>query len=103
MAKTNEHNTVMTQESADRFSSQFDELKTSLGQLREDVSKLLSHASGTAKSGAGMLKEQAAHLRDRGVESFEHAERRIGQRPVSSVLWAFGIGFIFAKLFLGKR
>jgi len=103
MSKTNEHNTAMKEESADRFSSELVELKTSLGQLREDVSKLLSHASGTAKSGAGMLKDQAAHLRDRGVESFERVERRIGQKPVSSVLWAFGIGFIFAKLFLRKR
>jgi ElaB/YqjD/DUF883 family membrane-anchored ribosome-binding protein len=93
--------------STDRFSSDLEELKTSFGQLREDVTTLLKNASGTARSGAGMLKDRAASaaldLRHRGVESVERVEHKIGQKPLLSVALALGIGFIFAKLFMRRR
>jgi ElaB/YqjD/DUF883 family membrane-anchored ribosome-binding protein len=65
-------------ESTDRLSSDLAELKTSYRELRNDVTKLLSNASGTA-------------------------ERRIVQKPLLSVAMAFGIGLVFARLFMRKR
>jgi ElaB/YqjD/DUF883 family membrane-anchored ribosome-binding protein len=93
--------------STDRLSSDLAELKSSFGQLREDVTTLLKNASGTAKSAAGMLKDRAASaaldLKHRGVESVERVEHKIGQKPLLSVAVALGIGFVLAKLFMRKR
>lgn len=90
-------------ESTDRFSSDLEDLKTSFGQLRKDVTRLLSNASGTAKSGAGALKDHARNLKHRGVESVERVEHKIGQKPLLNVALALGIGFVFAKLFMRRR
>jgi len=65
-------------ESTDRISSDLAEMKNSFRELRKDVTKLLSNASGTA-------------------------ERRIVQKPLLSVAMALVVGFVFAKLFMRKR
>jgi len=102
MSKSNEQHAAVKEDSTDRFSSDFEELKSSFSQLREDVTTLLSNASGTAKSGAGMLKEQARNIKHRGIESVEEVEDRISQRPLRSMAMAAGIGFLFA-LFMRRR
>jgi ElaB/YqjD/DUF883 family membrane-anchored ribosome-binding protein len=102
MSKANEHGAAVKDQSTDRFSSDLEELKSSFSQLREDVTTLLSNASGTARSGAGMLKEQARNMKLRGVESVDEVEHIIIKRPLRSVAMAAGIGFLFA-LFMRRR
>ena len=102
MSTTNEQHPGVKEDSTDRFSSDFEELKSSFARLRDDVTRLLSNASGTAKSGAGMLKAQARNIKHRGIESVEEVEDRISQRPLRSIAMAAGIGFLFA-LFTRRR
>ena len=78
MSKTSGHDTAVKEESTDRLASDLDELKTNFGQLRQDVTRLLDNASGTA-------------------------ERRIIRKPLMSVAMAFGIGFVMARVFMPHR
>jgi ElaB/YqjD/DUF883 family membrane-anchored ribosome-binding protein len=87
----NEQNTDVRDNASDRFSSDLESLQTSFVQLREDVSKLLNHAIGTARSGAGAIK-------DRGSESLEEVSEKISEQPILSAVIVFGIGFVLAKL-----
>ena len=103
MSKPNGHDSAVKEESSDRFMSDLDELKTNFGELRKDVTRLLEHASETAKSGAGMLKDRARNLTQHGVESIEHAENRIAGRQLLSVALAAGIGFVMANVLLRRR
>ena len=111
MTKTDEHH---VDEAKDRFSSDFETLKSSFAQLRDDVTQLLGNTLGTGKSGAGMIKDRAAtaavdlkdrlgDLKDYGVDSVEKYGQEIGKRPLLSVAIALGIGFVLAKLLTEKR
>jgi ElaB/YqjD/DUF883 family membrane-anchored ribosome-binding protein len=96
MSKTIAHDAAVKEESTDRFSSDLDELKTNFNQLRQDVTRLLENATGTAKRGAGMLNRC-------GVESIERVEQRISEKPLLSTTLAAGIGFVIAKVFMPHR
>jgi ElaB/YqjD/DUF883 family membrane-anchored ribosome-binding protein len=106
MSKTNEHHTEGKDHKTDHFSSDLKTLQSNFTQLREDVTELLNNAVGTARSGAGAIKDRAAsavgNLKDRGSDSFEQVGERIGERPFVSAAIAFGAGFIAAKL-LSRR
>ena len=114
MIKTNERDAEAKVESQDRFSSDFETLKSSFAQLRDDVTNLLKNSVGTGKSGAGVLQNRAStavvDLKDRlgdlkecGVESVEKIGQKIGERPLLSAAIALGIGFVLAKLLTTKR
>ena len=114
MTKTNERHADESHESKEQFSSDFDTLKTSFVQLRDDVHKLLSDALGAGKTGAGAIKDRAADAvdglkdrvhdgKDRVQDSVEKFGKRIEQRPLISVAIALGIGFILARLLHPKR
>jgi ElaB/YqjD/DUF883 family membrane-anchored ribosome-binding protein len=106
MSKTNEHATHTQHHMGDRFSSDVETLQKGFGQLREDVTKLLNNAVGTAKHGAGAIKERAADavgdLKDRGSASLEQVGEKISEKPLLSAAIAFGAGFIAAKLLSRK-
>jgi ElaB/YqjD/DUF883 family membrane-anchored ribosome-binding protein len=125
MHKTNDAQTEVSDDSKERFSSDFDQLKSSFAQLREDVSKLVGNTLGTGKSGAEMLKDRAAgavgDLKDRAAdavgdlkdrvddgkerihESFDRLGKKISERPLTSAAIALGIGFLLARLLHPKR
>ncbi len=94
MATTNENDTAVKDPTSGHFSD-FENLQLSFMQLREDVTKLLSDAVGTAKSGASAMK-------NRGSESVEQVGEKISEQPLLSAAIVFGIGFIAAKL-LSRR
>jgi ElaB/YqjD/DUF883 family membrane-anchored ribosome-binding protein len=106
MSKTSEHHAAVKEEPSERFSSDLEELKGNFDQLRKDVSTLLSNATGTAKRSAEVFRDHAATVaqdfKTRGAESVESAHKKISRNPLLSIAAAFGIGFIFAKLFLRK-
>ncbi|WP_156782088.1 DUF883 family protein [Acidihalobacter aeolianus] len=100
--------------------------KDEMNAIREDLSKLradvaeLTHAlkdlavnrAGTARdqAKAGVaearerLKQQANRAGEQGREYYDAFEQQIGERPMTSLLVSFGIGFVLAKLLdLGGR
>ena len=87
MSKTTEQHTAAKEESADRFSSDLEELKTGFGQLRSDMTILLKNASDAAKSG----------------ESIGSVDDTLRRKPLLSVAVAIGIGFVAARVFMPHR
>jgi ElaB/YqjD/DUF883 family membrane-anchored ribosome-binding protein len=114
MTKSSESHTDVSEDTKERFSADFDMLKSSFVQLRQDVHKLLGDALGAGKSSAEMIKDGAAgavgHLKDRigdGKErvhdSVEKFGQKIEERPLMSVAIAAGIGFLVATLLHSRR
>jgi ElaB/YqjD/DUF883 family membrane-anchored ribosome-binding protein len=114
MTKTSERHTDESSDPKEQFSSDFDTLKTSFVQLRDDVHKLLGDALGAGKSGAGAIKDRAADavgdLKDRIHDGKDHLRdsvdklgKKIEERPLMSVAIALGIGFLLARLLHPKR
>jgi len=88
-------------------------LKKSFAQLRTDLTSIVSNALGVGKSGAHLVKEQAAEavdgvknklhsIKDKGVHSAEAIENKIADHPITSILVAFGVGFMLARMFNRK-
>lgn len=88
-------------------------LKADVAKLRADVSDLLDvlreigaeKVESTKSSIEDEIRERRERLREainraeeRGRRTSEDFERNIAQHPLSSVLAAFGLGFILAKL-----
>ena len=102
--------TAENEESAADLKSDFENLKSSLGQLREDVGKLLSGALGAGQHGAAAIRNQASDavdgikqrisgLKDKGADRLESVEQKIADHPLTSALIAFGVGYMLGKLF----
>ena len=109
MASVSERVDQLSPGSSARVSQELDNLKSSFGQLRQDVSNLLSEAFGLGRTGAGIardgantavesLKSRMSDLKDRGAEQVASVEHRIEENPLTSALIAFGIGFVLAKI-----
>ena len=92
---------------------EMDALKADIAKLREDIVGLTSAVKGAASENMTDAKARAEErmhkvwedieerlegLLDEGKATFNKAERNVGEHPVGSVLTAFGIGFIIAKL-----
>jgi ElaB/YqjD/DUF883 family membrane-anchored ribosome-binding protein len=112
MTETSEH-TSAEAEARQAFSSDLESLKKSFAQLRSDLTSLVGNAVGAGKTSAHLVKEQAAaaadgvkhklhDLKDHGSETAEAIERKISERPLASVLIAFGIGYVMARLISRK-
>ena len=97
----------------DSIRKEMDALKADIAKLREDISNLTSAVKDTASenvAGAKARAEERVHqawadiegrledLLNEGKATFNKAEQQVGEHPVGSVLTAFGIGFIIAKL-----
>jgi ElaB/YqjD/DUF883 family membrane-anchored ribosome-binding protein len=113
MTHTEEHTTTADDGAKHAFSSDIESLKKSLAQLRTDVTSLLGTALNVGKTGAHVAKEQGAaavdgvkhkihDLKDKGAETAEAFEHKISDNPLTSVILAFGIGFILARIFSRK-
>ena len=53
---------------------------------------------GLTSGAAGGFSDQLTELKDKGLKTAQAAERRIVQHPKSSVLIAFGAGYLWARL-----
>jgi len=98
---------------------QIDDLKTDLKSLKTDLAELarilkdlgLGKVSDARSSieeelemGREELRRRLDEARGRGKKTMDDLEEGIGQHPFSSVLAAFGTGFLIAKLMsLGGR
>lgn len=97
----------------DSIRKEMDALKADIAQLREDILGLTSAVKGAASENVAGVKARAEErmhkvwadiekrledLLNDGKATFNKAEHKVGEHPVGSVLTAFGIGFIIAKL-----
>ena len=88
----------------------FDAIVSDLATLRQDFADLMSQmksgalkgANGAAENILGQLGDRANHLYDsmtaRGERSVKAIGRQVEERPVMSLLIAFGVGFIVSRL-----
>jgi ElaB/YqjD/DUF883 family membrane-anchored ribosome-binding protein len=88
----------------------FDAIVGDLAALRQDFADLMSQmksgalkgANGAAENILGQLGGRASHLYDsvtaQGERSVKAASRQVEERPVVSLLIAFGVGFIASRL-----
>lgn len=79
-----------------------DRLRTEMSEIRKDL-KTVSRAIKDLGSEKGQeALERFEHLgnkaRRRAMDTEERIEREISERPLVSVIAAFGIGFLLAKL-----
>ena len=79
-------------------------LRADLGKLREDVAALtasLAELVGESASGE-KVREMAARLAERakqtGRENLDALQRKIEERPLTSIAVAFGLGLVIGKL-----
>lgn len=103
----------------DSIRKEMDALKADIAKLREDIAGLTSAVKGAASEKVAGARAQAEErirgtwedleqrfedFLSQGQATFSKAEHQVGEHPVGSVLTAFGIGFIIAKLLsLGER
>ena len=90
-------------------------IKDDVAKLRADVSDLVgllkdlgAEKAGEAKASVNeelreRLRQAVGGAKERGQKAADEVEERIAQHPLSSLLAAFGIGFIIAKLTNGGR
>ncbi len=97
----------------DPVRKELDALKADIAQLRGDIVGLTHAVKGAATEkmaesrthaedrfrGAWQdIEHRLADLLDQSKATFNKAEQKVGEHPVGSVLTAFGLGFIIAKL-----
>jgi ElaB/YqjD/DUF883 family membrane-anchored ribosome-binding protein len=117
MASDNDNVSEAAVDPKDNFAADIESLKNSFSQLRSDLTNLVGNALGASKSGAGVVRERAAHvaanavdglknrfsdLKDKGAVGAEAVEEKIVENPIASALIAFGAGFILAKMLSRK-
>jgi ElaB/YqjD/DUF883 family membrane-anchored ribosome-binding protein len=93
-------------------------LKADLARLRDDLSALRKDLTGAASERFGEAREAGkakldamrteldrltAELKGQGVATLDEAERLIRDRPMTSLLAAFGIGLLLGHLFDRRR
>ena len=86
---------------------EFDVIKDDLVKLRDDISKLTSAfkevTSDTVRDRVGALRgridEIAGDAGTQGREAMDELADRIEERPLTSVLIAFGVGVLLGRLF----
>jgi ElaB/YqjD/DUF883 family membrane-anchored ribosome-binding protein len=88
----------------------FDAIVSDLAALRQDFADLMSQmksgalkgANGAAENILNQLGDRAGHLYDsvtaQGERSVKAVSRQVEERPVASLLVAFGVGFIASRL-----
>ena len=97
----------------DPIRKELDALKADITQLRHDIAGLTGAIREVSSEKVADAKAQAQQrargtwenverklddLLEKGRETVDNAEHQIGEHPVGSILTAFGLGFIIAKL-----
>lgn len=98
---------------AEEIRKELDALKNDIAQLRKDIASLSTAVKDVAADkvadGKAQAKEKAAgawedierkldEVLGEGRETVRNVEQKIGEHPTGSLLTAFGVGFIIAKL-----
>lgn len=77
-------------------------LKADLNALRSDLAALTESLKERgykqARAGFDRAKAQAYEVRDQAMHTAENVGQQIEERPFTSVLAAFGVGFVLGKL-----
>ncbi|MGA3065366.1 MAG: hypothetical protein ABSF29_00810 [Tepidisphaeraceae bacterium] len=118
MVKSNEAHEGASDAPKEQFATDFEALKQSFGQLREDVTRILGTTLEVGKGGAESLKYRARHAAEVAAgevkdyvhngkehihESFDKLGHKIEERPLTSAAIALGIGFILGTILHSKR
>lgn len=100
--------------SNDQVREEMDALRTDLAKLRKDISGLSEAVQTAAGAKLKHTKEQVTdstkqawedvsarleELLGEGKQTVDKLEGRVAEHPAASLLAAFGIGFVIAKLF----
>lgn len=98
---------------ADEIRKELDALKNDIAQLRKDIAGLTSAVKDVASEKVDATTSQAREkvgsawedierklneVLGQGRETVRTVEQKIGEHPGGSILAAFGIGFLVAKL-----
>lgn len=101
----------------ERLTSDLNDLKSNFAQLKSDVGQIVGNALGAGKSQArggvdaargqanaavDRAREEYEHLKTKGNDQFEQLTEVISERPLTSALVAFGVGFIVAKVLIRR-
>jgi len=74
-------------------------IRDDLDALKTDLGALLKHIKGGAVDGVGdQAKRLYGKLSAQSGESLEAFTRQVEEKPLASLLIAFGVGFIFARI-----
>jgi ElaB/YqjD/DUF883 family membrane-anchored ribosome-binding protein len=97
----------------DPIRKEMDALKADIAQLREDIGSLTAAVRNVASDKAQKtradtqerlrsawedLEQKLDDVIEQGKASMGNVETQVGQHPAGSLLMAFGIGFVVAKL-----
>ena len=108
--EANTTNRGMTETSGgSHMQEELDSLKDSFNKLRSDVTDLVSHAFGFGRGSAEMarnygndamegLKHRVNDIRARGEDQMHTIEQEVQEKPLTSAMIAFGVGFLIAKM-----
>jgi hypothetical protein len=76
-----------------------DSIRGDLNALKADLGTLLKHVkSGTVDGVTGEAKRLYGKLAAEGSETLETFAHQVEEKPLASLLIAFGVGFIFARI-----
>jgi hypothetical protein len=76
-----------------------DSIRGDLDALKTDLGALLKHVkSGTVDGVTGEAKRLYGKLAAEGGETLENFAHQVEEKPLASLLIAFGVGFIFARI-----
>ena len=92
------------------FDKELDQLRSDMADLRKDMSALVKTMKDAGISEGQHLYEEAAerakHARDaarkRATDTYSALEKEVEERPLTSILTAFGTGFVMG-IILDRR
>jgi ElaB/YqjD/DUF883 family membrane-anchored ribosome-binding protein len=103
---------------ADDIRKELDTLKEDVAKLREDIAGLTDAVKSTASENVTSAKADAQarmqqawedietrfdDILNEGKTTYSRAEQKVTDHPAGSVMTAFGLGFLIAKLLHGER
>jgi ElaB/YqjD/DUF883 family membrane-anchored ribosome-binding protein len=88
---------VETDAGVDRtMRDEMDLLKSDLSRIKDDLGMMAEHITGRARTGANMARDRA---QTRFNDYHDSVEQYIEEKPLTTVLAAFGIGLLLGKIF----
>ena len=112
----------MAQAPQQENNAELEAVKADLAQLRGDMGDLLKafkdQNEARVRQGAGKARDDVQSVFDEGLDTLnqgyeqarqygdkrvDEAEQMVGRHPLTSVIAAFGIGYVIAKLIDGGR
>lgn len=89
------------------LNQEMDELKGDLNSLREDISSLVDAMREEGAERGRSAYRRAQRYKEEARERIDGAQERLGQeieeRPMTSILTAFGVGFTVGMLLDRRR